>query len=301
MKTAICTISTVSHMFKTNALYSSLVEYGSAEFHCLVTDGVLEKENYDFEVTFIKDLSSPESEFLTRKYEGDKLRWASKPLFILWLLSSGYDKVIYVDNDIHFFSSPGFLFDLLDSHGMILTPHNYLSDPTDKQFWLEACFRIGLFNAGFVGVSQLGIKGVQWWLDCCSYNVKKSSWRGLFDDQRYLDLMPIKFDNVHIIRHGGCNVANWNILTQKRTKTGEGNVVLNEKWPLVFVHFTKGTLRSIESGSDPELEDCLKLYERNLRVGKQDFKVTQLTQYTTGEILNFLRHLAWLGVRIAEK
>src|SRR5207249_12340969 len=43
----------------------------------------------------------------------DKLRWCMKPVFLKYLIALTGEPVIYVDNDLFFFSNYTFLFDLL--------------------------------------------------------------------------------------------------------------------------------------------------------------------------------------------
>lgn len=213
------------------------------------------------------------------------------------LLDKGYDKVIYVDNDICFYESPDFLFDLLNENSVLLTPHYYLADPDQHQHWLEANFRIGLYNAGFIGINQDGKSSMQWWARCCAYNVKKASWRGLFDDQRYLDLLPVKFDRVHILKHRGCNVASWNVDQSPRSVNGDGKVVLSQRWPLVFIHFNGFTMRAISNGADPELRPFLDSYFGILKKFNPDFSSSDFTRYGSSDAFNYVRHLWWSIIR----
>ncbi|MCX7744775.1 MAG: hypothetical protein N2167_09470 [Flavobacteriales bacterium] len=263
MKTAVCTISTISHRFKTRALFSSLKEFTQADFFALYIDQPYMKEQDGlYNVIPFDELITNET-YRLKKYNKDKRRWASKPFFLSYLLNSGYDAVIYVDNDIYFFNSPEFLFEQLSQRSVLLTPHFYPADPTSNQIWLEANFRVGLYNAGFIGVSKSGREAMRWWGKCCLYNVKKAYSRGLFDDQKYLDLMPVLFDDVEIIKHRGCNVAGWNIETSLRSINNKGELVLNNTWPLIFIHFNYYTIQQIVSGKDSLL---LPFWEKYLSV-----------------------------------
>lgn len=269
------------------------------EFHCLVTDG--RAESCD-DVTFYT-LDELQSELLGKvrfRYTGDRLRWACKSLFLLHLLESGNEKVIYVDNDICFTSSPELLFSLLDEHAVLLTPHHYAADPQKDQFWLEANFRVGLFNAGFVGVNSNGVNAMEWWASCCAYTVQKSAWRGLFDDQKYLDLMPVLFEGTHIVRDRGCNVAGWNIHTLTRSLSPDGAVVICEQWPLVFVHFNPYTLRAVERGWDPLLAPLMNRYVAELQEEKPGYEVSSETRFAFKDVLEYTRHLLWLTRRRIE-
>ncbi len=292
MRTAICTISSKSHLFKAEVLFSSLRNRSTAEFFCLCIDQ--EAKSMDC-VTMLKlaDLQTPQSKQIIAKYKADKLRWACKPLILAHLLDLGFNKVIYVDNDIHFFSSPQFLFDELDVYDVALTPHYYKANATKEQYWLEANFRVGLFNAGFIGVNSNGISAMHWWADCCAYNIKKSTWRGLFDDQKYLDLMPVLFDNVRIIKHKGCNVAGWNLDLSPRSLNKSGEVTLDYQWPLIFIHFNRFTINQILIGKDPLLESHLSRYETKLKSLNSNYSIHDEAKRSIGDLILIFRHVAW--------
>lgn len=112
----IVTISTASHLFKSYALAESLNRFGY-QLHILLVDGdrnTIPPPN--IRITHINQLRK-EAEKAVKKFRNqpDKLRWTLKPVFVSYLLESGYERVIYVDNDIFFYSSPGFLFEELKS------------------------------------------------------------------------------------------------------------------------------------------------------------------------------------------
>lgn len=295
MRTAICTISTHSHLYKADALFHSLRGKTDARFINLITDY---RPNADVDVngTVMRGLDSltvPNARPIITKYRGDALRWGCKPLLIGQLLQEGYDKVIYVDNDIYFYSSPGFLFDMLDEHAVLLTPHHYPADPAQGQEWLEANFRVGLYNAGFIAAGQRGAKAIEWWAGCCAYAVCKSGWRGLFDDQKYLDLMPVLFDGVHVMRHKGCNVAGWNISTCPRSIADDGLVVIDGEKPLVFVHYNTFTLRMAYFGKDPEIALLAQQYVEQLQRHRPGLTMGRLAWYTVADVADMLRHVLW--------
>jgi hypothetical protein len=261
LKTAICTISSTSHLFKAQALFSSLKDKTSATFYCLLTDGD-PQQSYTNECTVqhLSHLSSPEAQRMCKKYSGDQLRWGLKSLYLLQLLKEGYEAVIYVDNDIFFYSSPDFLFEQLKTSNILLTPHFYPTHPDHDQNWLEANYKVGIFNAGFIGVNQAASNMLNWWAGCCLYNIKKSFSRGLFDDQKYLDVVPAIFDGVEIVKHKGCNVAGWNLVSSPRSLDADGKIMLDSRWELIFIHYNYYTLQCIANGKDPVLKNPFEIY-----------------------------------------
>jgi len=261
MKTALCTISTQNHLFKSFALFDSVRKYSDTDLFCLVTDATEEKQHENIHFHFLSDLVSPTAQQLKKKYKGDKLRWSLKSIYVQFLLETeNYDAVIYVDNDIYFFSSPDFLFQKLQQSDFLLTPHFYRANPQKNQNWLEANFRVGLYNAGFFGATKAAQPLLDWWAKCCLYEMKKSYWRGLHDDQKYLDLAPIIFDNVLIIKYKGCNLAGWN----------DENFVKEEQ-PIVFVHFAALTMERWRQTLHP-LHDFYEEYLQALRHYRPEFQ-----------------------------
>jgi hypothetical protein len=69
--------------------------------------------------------------------------------------------------------------------------------------------RSGVYNLGFLGLtrSQETMRFLKWWQvrlhDRCLVDLN----RGLFVDQRWMDLAPGLFDGVFVLRDPGCNVA----------------------------------------------------------------------------------------------
>lgn len=298
MKTAICTIGTESHLFKSKALLSSLERHSSADRFCLLTDARSLPEPVCGETYHTPEiLTSPLASALKKKYRGNALRWSCKPLYLLYLLELGYDRVIYVDNDICFFSPADFLFEELENVSVMLTPHFYAASPGKSANWFEANFWVGLYNAGFVGATQNGLPALYWWAECCLYNVKQSAWRGLFDDQKYLDLLPVVFDDVKILKHKGCNVAGWNIETCPRTLR-DGYPRIADRWLVVFVHFTPLTFTNILSGKDPALAGLLETYLHALKEWNPRYSPEPRRRYR--DYLLYLRHTRWRFIRFFE-
>lgn len=288
-----CTITTNSFLYKTKALHASLQKHCSDfTFHVLVTDALALPQNEN-KIQYYNTSSLTDATALSiiskYKHQADSLRWSLKPVFLLHLLQS-FDKVIYADNDIAFFNNPDFLFDALEHHPILLTPHHYSFSPHKNQNWLEANFTLGLYNAGFVAVGSDAKKTLEWWAACCLYRCQKSKWRGLFDDQKYLDLVPIIEPKTKVLTHKGCNLAGWNIATCKRTLLNN-EVIVDEKNPVVFIHFNAFTIRMIVEGKDPLLHTHWQQYIAYLQAF--DGSVNQAKLYRPQSFTEKLRLLIW--------
>lgn len=276
-----CTITTADHLYKAAALVDSIKnQRHRAQMHILVVDSPDTQEEQEG-ITFyrLEDISATSiAKEIISKYsrDTDKLRWALKAVFLHYLLvRKQIEKIIYVDNDICFFNDYAFLFDLLNEHSFLLTPHNYMRNPHHDQIWLEANFRVGLYNAGFVGVNRNAVEGLEWWGGCCAYKTERNAWRGLHDDQKYLDLIPIIVDDAFIVRHKGCNVADWNNHVCPRTEVN-GDILIDGKFPLIFLHFNATTVRSILAGKEPLLTKYFDAYVSFLQKSKPGLKKEDL-------------------------
>lgn len=288
-----CTISTTSHLFKTYALANSLSAFGF-KLHILVVDGGKLNDSVLSNIVHysLSDVTDEVGLKLIKKYQSnkDKLRWGLKSVFFKQLLNQN-EKVIYVDNDTYFYADPQFLFDELDTHHVLLTPHFYRSNPAKDQNWLEANYRVGLFNAGFIGASKKAVEALEWWADCCLYKITKSTSRGLFDDQKYLDLFPVKFEGVRIIKHKGCNLAGWNYEDYQIEASDKHEVLINGKYPLVFIHFAESSMLEFSKPTSP-LHTCFNTYMETLRTfnNKYIFKRNYFSWYI---IINYFNFLLW--------
>lgn len=267
-----CTIVTADYLGYAQAIYESLKRVKStAHFHVLVVGG---PAGTDLDKSIIIDgLPGLKEQFPAayadiQKYEpdaGSNFRWALKPLYLKYLLTkSGYDKAIFIDPDTFFYEAPQFLFDELDASEVILTPHWRSKDPKHDRANFDLLFTGGLYNAGFFGCGRNSADILDWWLSACAYRMEKAG--GFYVDQAYLNLMPIYFQGrVSVLQHRGCNVSNWNRTECKRTLV-DGKTMINNQYPVVFIHFTKATIAYILSGEDallqPHLDDYLNMLRK---------------------------------------
>lgn len=296
MNQVFCTISTNSHLYKAFALADSLSNY---RLHILVVDDfhknqVLPSNVLLHDLTIFKDETCLT---IIKKYHQnkDKLRWSLKPCFLSFLLNE-YEKAIYIDNDIFFFNKPDFLFEALENHNVLLTPHHYENNPLSKQNWLEATLKMGLYNAGFIGSNKEGVEALNWWAKCCLYRCEKNTWRGLWDDQKYLDLMPIAFSNVKVLTHKGCNVAEWNKTICKRVLVGNA-VLINEKYPIVFYHFNGFSIKGILNDEKHILKSYFESYFNALKTYKSDLTLDELYYKTPWMDKIKLQIWQWLNTK----
>lgn len=158
------------------------------------------------------------------------------------LVRGGAEKVIYLDPDTVVFSSLSDITRKLDDHSIVLTPHQI--DPDDRHGAIMdnevGSLQHGTYNLGFVAVraDEEGKRFAKWWRDRLLKYCYDETARGIFVDQKWVDLAPAFFDRLSILRDAGCNVASWNLNKRVVSITREGEILCNGV-PLKFFHFTK--------------------------------------------------------------
>ena len=236
------------------------------KLHLLISDSMQGKlcSQIDFDkklfdnVVWIKDLKIKNLRGWIFKHSVVELCTAVKGPFLKQLVEGGAHKIMYIDPDIVVFNDLSELDRLLDEHAILLTPHLIEYSDQQKSIIDNEIFgtmRHGTFNLGFIAINaqrEEGKKFADWWskrlLDFCYADYEK----GLFTDQKWCDLIPSYFEDYHIVRNPGYNAASWNLDTRRISFSPEGNLMVNEKRPLRFYHFT-----GYDSGAGPQVIESL--------------------------------------------
>jgi len=273
----VCTIITADYLPLAKVLHASLQKYvPGTTLQVLVVDEHHDTAAGDLIIHSVDDLAgSAYFKGIQKKYghtNPDYFRWALKPVFIGYLLEKGFTKVLFTDPDIFFVGNFAFLFEELDTFNVLLTPHWANIDPTENEDSLLAVLKGGLYNAGFVGAGTKGAEAMAWWAGLCHYKTEDRKELGLFVDQKYLDILPVQFDQVEIIKHRGCNLASWNIDSSKRELVN-GKLMINQAYEPVFIHFAKDTIVNIINRNDALLKPFLDEYITALQ--KENFNLLQ--------------------------
>lgn len=252
---AICTIITGNYGHYALALHDSICNFNAnIAFFVFVSEGNLEANILDeikrrkgiYVLTSLDLQKSELAKKVYSKYENinqDALRWSMKPIVMNYLLQEDYESVIYVDWDIHFFNDFNFLFDELKKCSVLLSPHWRCSEPEIDLINFKLNFLDGIYNGGFIGASKDSQEALEYWAKLCLFNCEVNRNAGFYVDQRYLDILPSRFEGVKSITHKGCNVANWNVIDCKRVEQSSGDVLINDQEPIVFIHFTNSLLK----------------------------------------------------------
>ncbi|QHS52984.1 group 1 glycosyl transferase [Edaphobacter sp. 12200R-103] len=259
MKRVACTIVSANYLHFAWTLAESFLRYHpDDEFHLLLVDkmpGDFVSRDPRIQVLAIEELGLPAFQSLAFKYDILELNTGVKPSYLKYLFALGADKVIYFDPDIYIFNPVELIYEALDGASIVLTPHILSSTPDKEHVYERDFLGTGVFNLGFVAVAATpqGRSFLDWWEERCLDYCFEDLRSGLFVDQKWINLVPCLFSEIHILRDPGCNVAYWNLHERSLIREGSGYLV-NGNATLTFFHY---------SGYSPSRPDQLS---RKLRV-----------------------------------
>ena len=242
---AVCTVIWKNYLAHARTLAASLrAHHPGLPFIVLLADrvdGYFDAAAEEFEIIELEQLEIPDVRRLCFQYSPFVLNTAMKAWLLGYLLGRrGFHKVLYLDADIQVFDQLTDLAGLLDCSSIVLTPH--LTAPARDRETVAAVERamllFGAYNLGFIGVarSEATDRFLAWWQDRLRRYCVLAPERGLFVDQRWIDLVPGLFDGVHVLRDATYNVARWNL--HSRQLTIRDDRVLVDGRPCRFFHFS---------------------------------------------------------------
>ena len=209
-------------------------------------------------VLLAETLLGPDWPGIMFKYDITEASTAIKPVAFKHFMETFADErsFIYLDPDMMVYAPMTAVEHELERSAILLTPH-HLADEKTSQATADNVYRTmccGIMNLGFIALSRTEEAGHfldWWWMRCRDYCFIDFA-RGLFVDQKWIDLAMAIFDT-RVLRHEGYNVANWNV-SQRPLSVREG-VLLAGKDPLVLFHFS-----GIDKGKDKRI---FKRYDRS--------------------------------------
>lgn len=223
--------------------------YGSqAHVTCMLSDEKAADIDYSAfdEVLQIADLNLPVPSLTSWifKHSVVELCTAVKPWAFKHIMQKYQpETVVYLDPDTVLYSPMDELYEILKTQPIAVTPH--VSVPaTDTADLLDGemlgSLRHGVFNLGFLGIANKGqgIDFIDWWGARCLDWCYDDNSKGLFTDQRWIDLAPCFFTEMHVLRNVGYNMATWNLYYRQLSRDAEGQLNVNETQPLRFFHFS---------------------------------------------------------------
>lgn len=185
-------------------------------------------------------LALPDFESFAFRYTIMEFNTAIKPYAFAHLRQRHADAgIVYFDPDV-LVIEPVIAVETAFAGGAlaVLTPH--LLDPVDDgcQPGEREILASGTYNCGFVaiGAHADADRLIAWWAERLEFGAFSDTAAGLFTDQKWVDLVPGLFADVHILRDPGYNLAYWNL--SQRPVSRHGAYWYAGKQRLAFVHFS---------------------------------------------------------------
>ena len=287
-ETVFVTVVTANHFHYALALRDSISNAYGEDSHLLIV--LIDPDTFKKSGTVIDDefvdaklLPIANWDRFSFQYTAFELSCAIKPFAIQYLFNQGVRKVVYIDADCYLYSRLHSIDRALESHSIALSPHLIESLPADEKSPREILFlSAGAFNGGVVGclADEPGKAFIRWWMDRLSRDCYIDLARGIFVDQKWLDIVPALFPRSTINRSPACNTGYWTL--QQFDFSGsevDGYFVGGER--LECFHFSNFLpknpyqfLRSQERftfQSLPALKELVENYHAKLSVHDRDF------------------------------
>ena len=234
--TSICT----NYTHKAKTLAQSVKEnIPDAKFYvCLTEKERSESMNspYFDEIILAKDMWSGNFNQFIFKHSIVEASTAVKGQFFRYLLQTHPEegKFIYLDPDCYVYSDFTELRQLLDTRPIVVCPH--LLQPGNIDMELSSTAH-GVYNLGFLAInhSKEAESFINWWADRLSLFCYDDIQRGIFTDQKWIDLAPCFFD-VEILKHKGYDFATWSLLDCGMSEENGKYYIKGD--PLRFIHFS---------------------------------------------------------------
>jgi hypothetical protein len=233
-----------------------------------------------FEILEVDKIDISGFDELYKKYNITELNTAIKPFYFQYLFANRINltSIIYLDPDILVYSPFTELEREFEFSDIIITPHFTTPLNDDKLQTEEDFLNSGLYNLGFIAIkySLEGTKMLDWWSERLRYKAYIDFKRGLFTDQIWINFVPLYFTGVKIFTHLGYNMAYWN-LHERHLSKKEENYFINDKYPLVFYHF---------SGYNPQVPEILSKYQTRFTFEERPDIVQLFKNYSAQLFIN---------------
>jgi hypothetical protein len=233
------TVATSDHAAMALGLLQSIrAQHPAAQFSLLLVDAQLKVPHWVRALPLERCIDAAKLASMRGRYSKSELCFAAKPFLLRRLLEDGVDQAHYLDADCRVYAPLTQMVEQLAGADLLLTPHTMRPVPDDgcrpRPLTL---LRAGVFNGGYLGVRNTsgGLAFASWLAGMTVTHARNAPRLGMCGDQRWLDLAPALFPGTAICRHGGANVAYWNL--HGRAITDEEMLAVDGE-PLLFFHFS---------------------------------------------------------------
>jgi hypothetical protein len=268
MKKIAFTICAKNYIGLALALEKSIKEHNNdVDFLIFVSDEFSDEEKINDlpeNIIIAKDaigISQEQWNQMSFKYDLTEFCTSIKPSCFKYVFEKfNPDTCIYFDPDILVFNSLDTVYNKLEQHSIIVTPHittmqeRYTGKLNERNLLYS-----GMFNLGFLALKrdEHSKKMLDWWEirleDRCFQNMMEN----YFTDQKWMDFLPSFFPNQLLISHDlGLNVAPWNFYEREIVNKDNRFFVKNRinkddeaLFPLTFVHFSGYNYKSLLDGA----------------------------------------------------
>lgn len=227
---------------------------------CLLEREILPQFNYEFfdQIVLAKNAWEGNFDRFIFKHTIVEASTSVKGQFFRYLYNAYPEEqnFVYLDPDIYVYSDFEELRVLLNERPILLCPH--LLDPGNIDMELSSTSH-GVYNLGFLAVnsSDEAKQFINWWAERLYLFCYDDIPKGIFTDQKWIDLAPCFFD-VEVFKHRGYDFAPWSLLNCGMTENDGLFFVKGD--PLRFIHY---------SGKGDSAEKCIREW---LPEGEHPFK-----------------------------
>ena len=276
------TLCSNNYLAQAKVLADSFLKFNNDfEFIIGLVDKCSDEVDYSFfrpaTILTVDEIGISEFNLLHNKYNIVELNTAVKPFYFSYFFDQKAAKVIYLDPDILVFAKFDEVLNLLNEHAIILTPQ--ACTPIDDNHAPSDIDLLGtgIFNLGFIALKQNDevTAFLGWWQKrIMKYGFAKQQ-ENMFYDQLLINLVPVFFSNYFILKHPGYNMAAWNMHERNVTTYEEDTVIINEKYELVFFHYSGYKINDPETiciyssrysfDARPDVKQLFKIYFKKVK------------------------------------
>ncbi len=260
-KKVVLTICSINYLAQAKTLGDSLIEHNpDYSFVIGLVDRLdqsdIKKEDLpNYPLLELHSIGIPDFEDMCDRYNITELNTAVKPFYLKYMYETyaNIEMLHYFDPDIVIYQPLTEIEAGLVNNSLFVTPHILSPYPDDYRPQERDLLNTGMYNLGFLGTkrSKTTASFLSWWADRLFEYCYIDLANGMFVDQNWVNFAPIYYEDVFVSRHPGLNMAYWNL--HERSLNIEGDdLVVNEKYPLIFFHF---------SGYDPYQPTQISKYQ----------------------------------------